>query len=116
MSKVYELRDKKKKLKEERIELIAKLKSMNQRKFDIDKEMLDLNKSIEAAKSQEVHLSDHAILRYLERVKGMDIEKIRGEILTEKRKKLILKCITVKIPIEKNHQLVAEKCIIKTII
>lgn len=27
-------------------------------------------------------VSDHAVLRYLERVKGLDIEKIRSEILT----------------------------------
>jgi hypothetical protein len=28
-------------------------------------------------------VSDHAVVRFLERVKGMDIEKIRREILSE---------------------------------
>lgn len=34
-------------------------------------------------KKQEITISDHAMVRYLERVKGIDIEEIRKEILTE---------------------------------
>lgn len=36
--------------------------------------------SIVAPTKQEVDVCDHAVVRYLERVKGMDIEAIRAEI------------------------------------
>lgn len=31
-------------------------------------------------KKSIIHVTDHAVLRYLERVEGMDIEKVRREI------------------------------------
>jgi len=35
---------------------------------------------------QEVSVTEHAMLRYLERVKGMDLEALRSEILTDNLK------------------------------
>lgn len=42
---------------------------------------------IEQLKKKEVIVSEHAILRYLERVEGVDIEKIKERILNEEFKK-----------------------------
>jgi hypothetical protein len=38
---------------------------------------------------KEIQVSEHAILRYLERVKGMDITELQKEILTESVLKMI---------------------------
>ncbi len=40
-------------------------------------------------KATDSQVSDHAVLRFLERVKGVDIEAIRNEILTPERKDLM---------------------------
>lgn len=37
----------------------------------------------------EAQVSDHAVLRYLERVKGINIQAIRNEILTPNRVQLM---------------------------
>ena len=38
---------------------------------------------------REISVSEHAIIRYLERVKGVDIEILKNEILTDQIKNLI---------------------------
>ena len=39
--------------------------------------------------NKEVKVSDHALLRYIERVMGADLDKFRAEILTEQNRKAI---------------------------
>ncbi len=47
----------------------------------------------------KARITDHAVLRYLERVRGMDIEAIRAEILTDERRKAIeLGASAIKVP------------------
>jgi predicted nuclease with TOPRIM domain len=58
-----------------------KLNAINRLKEEIAR--LDEDKNL--------RISEHAILRYLERVKGMDIEAIENEILTDTLKELVEK-------------------------
>lgn len=44
----------------------------------------ELSKRLKPA--NEPRVSDHAMMRYMERVMGLDIEKIRSEILTDNAK------------------------------
>lgn len=45
----------------------------------------EANKELKARREKkEIGVSDHAVVRYLERRKGMDIEAIRNEILSDK--------------------------------
>jgi hypothetical protein len=60
-------------------ELSSKLNSIKQ-----------INSEIEKLNQQDgIRVSEHAIVRYLERVKGLDIEQIQSEILTDSILKLI---------------------------
>lgn len=65
------------KLEQQNLELIRKQISSVQEKID------------NFGKDKETIISEHAILRYLERVKGLDIEEIKKEILTEEVKEII---------------------------
>lgn len=75
-------------------ESIAALKehiSWSQRELSTkNRELNEVNAEIEAARSQEPpKVSDHAVLRYLERVKGVDIESLKNEILSEPVLKMV---------------------------
>lgn len=37
----------------------------------------------------KIHVSDHAVLRYLERVKGFDIDSIKDEMVTHELRVLV---------------------------
>lgn len=56
--------------------------------------------------SIEIRVTDHAILRYLERVKGVDLEKVRKELMpydVEKQIKMI--GFSGIYPVDKSHKL-----------
>jgi hypothetical protein len=64
-----------------KIEAANKQREYNQKLQAIDKlkfEMAKLNNS------EKLKVSEHAIVRYFERVKGFDIEQVEKEILSEK--------------------------------
>jgi chromosome segregation ATPase len=49
----------------------------------------NLKKAIEAMNDSEVKVSEHAILRYLERVEGLDVSRVEKEILTDEVLKMV---------------------------
>lgn len=51
------------------------------------------------ANSEAPVVSEHAMLRYLERVKGIDLEAVRAEILGDGRAELIHKLQTCNLPL-----------------
>lgn len=54
------------------------------------KQIQELEKQVEKVeKSDKLKVSEHAIVRYFERVKGFDIEKIEKEILSEEVLKFV---------------------------
>lgn len=82
--------DKLKQLKTRSEELAIELEIVKKRLSEAGKEYqekLNRKKSVDAAiesleQEDVVTISDHAILRYLERVEGIDIETIREKLLT----------------------------------
>lgn len=77
----------------------------------------ELQKSINSlSKNGKIKISEHAIVRYLERVKGINLSEIEKEILTEEVLELISKLGgSGKYPIG-NHQVVLSDFTITTII
>lgn len=61
-------------------------------------------------------VSDHALLRYLERVKGVDIDALRAEILGEGRQEMIQKMMSCKLPIGGGAKLIVQQRVVVTVI
>jgi len=53
-----------------------------------NKKIDELNKQINNI-SDEPQITEHALLRYIERIKGVDIKEIKKEIMTDQNKKMI---------------------------
>lgn len=68
----------------ERDDLNINIKNIEDKIADINKEILILKNT-----SKEVIISEHAIIRYLERVMGINIEEIKKSIVNEEQTKLI---------------------------
>ena len=67
--------------------------------------------------NNELIVSDHAMLRYLERVLEIDLKQIEGYILSENIKNMVSKLGTSgKFPYENGFQVVIKKNIVTTII
>jgi hypothetical protein len=64
-----------------------------------------------------VKVSDHAVLRYLQHVKGVDIDTVRRELLAEGRSKIVRDLKTCKLPINgSGFRLVARNGMIVTVL
>lgn len=53
------------------------------------KELREKIAALAAKKRKEIGITEHALLRYLERVKGMDLAALEQEIITEKIRGLV---------------------------
>lgn len=47
----------------------------------------------------KVAVTDHAVLRYMERVMGIDVEAVRAKILAEGRDKMAQKMVNCNLPV-----------------
>lgn len=66
-------------------ELAMRISALHERKKFLQGMLAGGREEREAA--PDVRVSDHAVLRYLERKYGMDIDALRAEILTPQRQK-----------------------------
>ncbi len=90
MSTQKQLQDKIERLREENGELKLSIAAKQRTLSDNEKIITALSQQIKSLQSPSLPtISDHAILRYLERVKGIDIESIRMEILSPELMKII---------------------------
>lgn len=85
-----------KRLKTEKAELTDQLKAVRSKQNDIGKEINDVTiklKKVEKAlvdlATKDVVVTEHAILRYIQHVYGIDLEEIKEEILGDGRKAAI---------------------------
>jgi len=99
-----ELRD----LRDQLKELDKKILYVNSSLSRISKEMNDLNE-------QQPTISEHALLRYVERIEGVDLEKIKREILSEANIKIISQLRSCKLPIGKKYTLVVRNKVVVTV-
>jgi hypothetical protein len=72
------------------IDFLKKDISHNQRELADKVRVRDgIKKKIESLESKEVLVSEHAMLRYFERVLGHDLEQIKKDIVTDKIKNML---------------------------
>lgn len=101
---------------------LAKLKSekyqiKNKTQSVIDQLKNTENKIEELRLSQtEIIISDHAIVRYLERVEGIDMEDVKKKIATEKVTELINKLGNGIFPVNDVFKITVNKKVITTVL
>lgn len=77
-------------------ELIAELEDLKSKRDNLNLQILGMNKKLQDVSQKirnlnqcEITVTDHAILRFAERVMGLDSKHIQKIILNEKFKKLV---------------------------
>ena len=91
--------------------LSAKIQRNNKQLQDIAKKIKDINDG-----DRPPVITEHALLRYLERVKGIDIKEIKKEILPEDIADIIGKLGSGKFIVNKKFKLIVKNKVIKSII
>ena len=91
------------------------------------KELLDKEKAAEKVlkdcrmqidkfrRENEIKVSDHAIVRYLERIKGVDINAIKEEIVTDNIRKMVDTLGGAGIYPDRNHKVVMKNYTVVTV-
>lgn len=91
-------------------EATEKVKQLESKRHSVFNQIQSLKNS-----SEEIVVSEHAILRYLEHVKGVNIEAIKKEMLPDKSVETINKLSSCKIHAE-DHKLVVKNRTVVTVI
>lgn len=90
MPDITELKSKKEDIKRSLQIIRDKRDALNEKIRDIESTLAHLN--IEIAKLNiKIDISDHAIVRYVERVHGIDMKKMKNKIITKDLKKEVKK-------------------------
>ena len=82
---------------------------------DVSNALKDINRQIAAAR-QVPTISEHALLRYAERVLGLDTAALTTEILTPKIKSIIETINSGKVPLTNGVRLVVKDKIVLTVL
>lgn len=106
------------KLIEESYGLQAELISIKSDKQSIVDKLKHVESKIEDIKNAqlEIVVSDHAIIRYLERVENLDIEAIKKKIATDKVSELINKLGNGVFPVNDVFKITVNKKVITTVL
>lgn len=100
-------------LEARRISLIAEIRPLSQEVTKTENRLRELSQKIKEM-SKEPRVSDHAVIRFLERKYGISFEDIRSEILTENIKQAIrLGATSVKI--DGMQFVVKDRCIVTAV-
>jgi uncharacterized protein YlxW (UPF0749 family) len=81
---IAQLNAQKAEIEARRLELRAGMKPMQQELSRLELQLKELDKRIDDAHRQP-RVSDHAVIRYLERKYGFSFDRVRAEILTPDR-------------------------------
>ena len=68
---------------DEKAVLMAERDMLNERIKQLREKITQEYRNIESLNHHEIVVSDHAMLRYIERVMGLDIEQLKREIVTD---------------------------------
>jgi len=103
-------------------QLEIELKELRDRSKELDKKITDINTSLNRVNKemndlheQQPTISEHAILRYAERVLGIDIDKIKKDLLTDENVKIINQLRNCKLPIGNKYKVVVRNKVIITV-
>lgn len=94
-----QLQSRKTRLEVDLSELAKDLRALKRKHNQTANQLSSVRHEINQLQNSNIIVSEHAILRYLERSKGVDIEVIKNEILTESTRLLILKMGNGKYPV-----------------
>ena len=87
------------KIKAEIDEILLEKRTCESRLTNAYQRYQNVQRQIEALKKSDPIITEHALLRYLERVKGIDLGQIQKEIMTEYMIDMIKRIHSGKIPI-----------------
>lgn len=90
--KLKELRSSQRGIEHSIAAVLLEEKEVAIKKKDLHKDLSDVKGKIEKLSQKELIISEHAFLRYLERVEGINLEEIQAKILT---KELMMKYKTL---------------------
>lgn len=76
-----QLQSRKIKLEAEAQTLLEESKDYQRKYSKVCSQVYDIEKQIDGLKEKYIIITEHAILRYLERVEGFDMEKVKASIL-----------------------------------
>lgn len=89
-------------------------KEFSKVKKSINKKIDAIRKRISVLKKKDIIISEHAVLRFIERYMGFDIDLIKNKILSEDTKKLIQSMGTGKYPVGE-YKLIVKDGVIVTV-
>ncbi len=98
-------------LKMQKISISQEIQAKNTQVIKVKNELKKLNK-----KSDNLIVSEHAILRYLERVKKIDLELLCGEILTKEVIENHQQLGDGKYPINNEYKVIIKDNVVLTVI
>ena len=110
------LQTRKKSLEIEIAASLLKLKDVNREHQDKVNKLNAIDKQIKQLHTQDIIISEHAILRYIERAMGLNLEQIKQEILSDKVKAQIFTLGSGKYPIGNKLKAVVKDNTIVTIV
>lgn len=99
--KLKQLQSRKARLEIDAAEAAKDLKSLQKKHQKTSQQLASINKEIAQLQDSEIIISEHAILRYLERSKDISIDTIKNEILSDATKLAIQSMGSGKYPIGK---------------
>ena len=77
-----------KRIKEQKAQLTAQQVKLNDEQREVKKRVTDMTQAL-SEKNRRPKITDHALIRYLERVYGFDLEQVREDLMTDDVKSAI---------------------------
>ena len=87
-SRLKELQGRLEKKKAERSVISIQLNEYNEKERQLDKDIANLSEELKKYTKRELRLSEHAILRFIERVELIRPEEVKNKVITEELLKL----------------------------
>ena len=100
MQNLKSLQTRKAKLKTELTDTRGQMRTCSKRENVIQQSLTHLDREIAKLAEKEPVASEHAILRYIERVMGIDVDEVKKKILSERNTKIIKTISSGKVPLE----------------
>jgi len=108
---VKKLHSKKSRLKRQLKEIREEKFEVSQREYHTVRSITDINKKLDTYRDGKLVVSDHAMIRYMERIKHLDLEELKKLIVPEDTEKLIEKLGSGKFPAGTHHVVVKNKMV-----
>ena len=95
--------------------VIEEQRAVSKKQIQIQAAMQSIEKQIKELSAADPLVSEHALLRYLERAKGIDIEQLRAEVLTPELVAMIKTIKSGKVPMPGGLRAIVKNSVVVTI-